>query len=168
MITWTQQLKKAPWNRTTRTQFLEFLQPTQNIQLTRKYMSNEYHPLLTRKLDPPATYLAPIHQRGNLEGKICISTKSSIQYNTDGLIESIGPEGRCFEKKKKLCILCHFYTIDLRCLPCLLYKAMLGKPSKKVCVFLLDIVQKWPWPPPPHFEHPWGNFCDSPFWTTVR
>ena len=29
---------------------------------------------------------------------------------------------------------------------------------KKSC-FLLDIVQKWPWPPPPpRFGHLWGNF----------
>ena len=37
----------------------------------------------------------------------------------------------------------------------------LGKPSEK-SVFLLDIVQNWPW------RHTKGNFCDNPFWTTMR
>ena len=41
-----------------------------------------------------------------------------------------------------------------------------GKTYKSL--FLLDIVQKGPRPPPPHFGHPLGNFCIGPFWTTVR
>ena len=50
----------------------------------------------------------------------------------------------------------------------------LGEAIHKKCIFLLDIVQKWPWPPTlildirevtfvsAHFGHLWVNFCIGP------
>ena len=45
-----------------------------------------------------------------------------------------------------------------------------GKTSENKCFsFLLDIVQKWPCPPPLlHVGEQWGNFCIGSLWTTVR
>ena len=53
MITWTQQLKKAPWSCEIIFQFQEL-------------MIHDQAGGLTRKLEPPATYFAPIHHSGNL------------------------------------------------------------------------------------------------------